>query len=356
MLDIYAGENAIKTLKEKGFTADIFTNFLGASGGPKWFTLFGLDKYLFSEFFKNRTQVLNIIGSSAGAFRAACFAQKDPLSAINRLATSYAQTVYSENAKPEEITRKAIELLDEVFGDTGIDEIINNPVMKAHFIVAKSKGLTKFNNKLCQGSGLFSSYLLNKVDRKLLRLQYERFVYQSPTSQISIDDPYNFTTHHVDLTPNNIKQALLASGSIPLVMLGIKNIHGSPKGMYRDGGIIDYHFDFGLRSNLSREKNDGLTLYPHFNAQPKAGWFDKNSSRKVLKKHYDNTVLLVPSLQFIASLPYQKIPDRTDFTQLDAKTRISYWQTVLSQTDQLADDFHKLINGQDLSKIKPLAL
>jgi len=361
MLDIYVGESAMRTLQEKGFTADLFVNFLGASGGPKWFTLFGLDKYLFSEFFKDRKLALNIIGSSAGAFRAACFTQKDPLSAITRLATSYSQTVYSDKAKPEEITRKAISLLDEVFGDSGIDEIINNPVMKAHFIVAKSKGLTKYDNKLSQSTGLISSYLLNKLDRKLLRLQYERFVYQSPTSQISIDDPYNFSTHHVDLTPNNIKQALLASGSIPLVMQGIKDIHGSPKGMYRDGGIIDYHFDFSLGADLDSDlglglaKSKGLTLYPHFSAQPKAGWFDKSSSRKVNKKHYDNTVLLVPSARFVASLPFQKIPDRTDFTQLDAKTRISYWQTVLSQTDQLADDLHNLINTQNLSKIKPLA-
>lgn len=349
MLDIYAGDNALKSIKENGFTPDLFTSFLGASGGPKWFTLFGLDKYLFSEFFNERKQLFNIIGSSAGAFRAACFAQKDPISAINRLATCYAETVYSEKAKPEEITSKAIELLDEVFGESGIDEIINNPVMKAHFIVAKSKGLTAFNNKLSQGSGLVGSYLLNKINRKLLRYQYERFVYQTPSSYLTIDDPYNFSTRYIDLTPNNIKQALLASGSIPLVMQGIKDIHGSPKGMYRDGGIIDYHFDFDL------PKSNGLILYPHFTAQPKAGWFDKSSSRKVLKKHYDNTVMLVPSAAFIASLPYQKIPDRTDFTELDAKTRIIYWKTVLAQTDILAESLHNLINKQDLEKIKPLA-
>ena len=47
MLEIYAGESALKTIKEKGFSPDLFTSFLGASGGPKWFALFGLDKYIF---------------------------------------------------------------------------------------------------------------------------------------------------------------------------------------------------------------------------------------------------------------------------------------------------------------------
>ena len=70
MIDIYAGKTALKTLQAEGFKPDLFTSFLGASGGPKWFSLFGLDKYIFGEFFKNRNAPLNIIGSSAGSFRA----------------------------------------------------------------------------------------------------------------------------------------------------------------------------------------------------------------------------------------------------------------------------------------------
>ncbi len=64
MLDIYSGSNALKTIQEHGFKQELFTNFLGASGGPKWFTLFGLDKYLFGDFFKDRSNQLNLIGSS----------------------------------------------------------------------------------------------------------------------------------------------------------------------------------------------------------------------------------------------------------------------------------------------------
>jgi hypothetical protein len=39
MLEIYAGETALKTIQEKGFSPDLFSNFLGASGGPKWLPL-----------------------------------------------------------------------------------------------------------------------------------------------------------------------------------------------------------------------------------------------------------------------------------------------------------------------------
>jgi len=335
MIDIVAGKNAAKIINEQGFKPELFTSFLGASGGPKWFTLFGLDKYIFGEFFKNRTQPLNLIGSSAGAFRSACFAQNDPVAAIERLATSYSQTRYSSNKPtPAEITIKARALLEDVFGYNGVTEIINNPVFKAHFIVAKSNGFIASENKLIQLLGLSKSYMLNRVNRKLLGSQYERFIFGAPNSNLSITDSYNFKTQNIALNQTNLKDALLASGSIPLVMQGIKNIAGSPQGMYRDGGIIDYHFDIKIN-------NPGLILYPHFNSDPKAGWFDKNLKRKVAPQNYDNVVMITPSKEFVAGLPYGKIPDRNDFTDLDADTRIKYWNTVFSETEKLAEAFDK---------------
>ncbi|MEL0631563.1 patatin-like phospholipase family protein [Pseudoalteromonas carrageenovora] len=333
MIDIYAGKTAEKIINEQGFKPELFTSFLGASGGPKWFTLFGLDKYIFGEFFKHRTQPLNLIGSSAGAFRSACFAQNDPVAAIERLAKSYSQTRYSSNKPtPNEITIKARALLEDVFGDNGVTEILNNPIFKAHFIVAKSNGFIASENKLIQLMGLSKSYMLNRVNRKLLGSQYERFIFGAPNSNLSITDSYNFKTQNIALSQTNLKDALLASGSIPLVMQGIKNIAGSPQGMYRDGGIIDYHFDLKIN-------NPGLILYPHFNSEPKAGWFDKNLKRKIAPQNYDNVVMITPSKEFIAGLPYGKIPDRNDFTDLDADTRIKYWNTVFSETEKLAEAF-----------------
>lgn len=344
MIEIYAGHKALATLKEKGFKQELFQSFLGASGGPKWFCLYSLDKYLFGEFFKDRKTELNIIGSSAGAFRAACFAQNNPIAAIERLAKNYSETVYSKNAKPAEISRKARELTTMLLGGTGAQEIIDNPIFKAHFIVARSVGLVASERKLIQGIGLIGSYIRNRISRKLLTSQYERFIYQPEHSSLDIGDSYGFDTVKVPFTLQNLPEALLASGSIPMVMKGINNIPNSPKGMYRDGGIIDYHFDLSI-------KNDGLTLYPHFNAHPKAGWFDKSLNRKVHTNNYDNTVLICPSAEFIASLPYGKIPDRTDFTNFDDNTRIKYWKQVFVKTEELSNSLHQLINDQEIERI-----
>ncbi len=371
MLEIYAGKNALKTIQEQGFKQELFTNFLGASGGPKWFILFGLDKYLFGDFFKNRNTELNLIGSSAGAFRAAALTQKNPIQAIERLAHTYANTIYSKKPTPQEISAQAVNIVDLLFAESGANEVLNNKVFKAHFLVAKCNGLTAFDNKIMQGAGLINSLLLNKIDRRLLSKQYQRYIFKHPGSNLVINDPYNFSNTYQTLTSNNIKEAVLASGSIPMVMSGVKHIEGAAKGTYRDGGIIDYHFDFSLSNNNSNnqasEKDNtsryclgkesevveqGLTLYPHFSSEPKAGWFDKNSTRKVLNSSYENTVLLAPSEKFIRSLPFNKIPDRTDFTELDATTRIKYWEKVLEETSKLAECFNEFVVNQDIAKIR----
>ncbi|GAA6205414.1 patatin-like phospholipase family protein [Thalassotalea sp. SU-HH00458] len=354
MLDIYAGTHALKTIQQQGFKQELFTSMLGASGGPKWFTLFGLDKYIFGEFFQERTTELNLIGSSAGAFRFGALAQKDPVAAITRLAKIYSETVYTEKADALEITTKAKTLLDAVYGKNGMAEIINNPIFKAHFIVAKCQGLTSFDSKPLQFLGLLGSIVLNRIDRNLLKHQYQRYVYHHPNSRVKLTDHCQFDTFYQPLTERNLKAALLASGSIPMVMQGVKDIPNSSKGMYRDGGIIDYHFDIQIENaENQKSENEGLILYPHFNAQPKAGWFDKNLTRKVQENHYQNVVMIVPSQQFIASIPFGKIPDRKDFTEMDATTRIKYWRTVLTETERLAERFDAFCQQPDLSQLKP---
>jgi hypothetical protein len=347
VLDIYVGKKARSIIEQQGLHQQAFSMFLGASGGPKWFALFGLDKYLFGEFFKGRNQPLEMLGSSAGAFRIACFTQDDPVAAISKLAYQYSESDVHTKMTAEDLTNMAEDMLEHVFTDSGIEHVVNNPIFKANFIVTKANGLVSFENKFVQGFGLLESYVLNRLNRGYLNLQYERFIFRHQDSILEIKDPYEIDTQYINLSPENVKDSLLASGSIPLVMAGIKDIAGAPKGMYRDGGVIDYHFDISFNKS-------GLILYPHFNKAPKAGWFDKKLSRAVSADNYDRTVMLVPSDEFIAQLPFGKIPDRTDFETMDLKTRVKYWHTVFEETEKLADEFKRVIDQQDLSVLKPL--
>lgn len=343
MLDIFAGDIAIKRLQEEGFKPDLFDHFLGASGGPKWFSLFALDKYLFGDFFKSKKHSLHLIGSSAGAFRAACLTQKKPVSAITRLAHNYVHTVYSDKPSAPEISHKAALLIDQLFAEQGVEDCLNNKQFIPHFLVNKASGYAASNKKWLQTLGMSKSLLMNRISRKNLQSQYQRHLFTTEFSKISINDSL-FDTHYHTLTESNIKQALLASGSIPMIMERVTDIDGAPKGHYWDGGIIDYHFDFKILPQ------NGLTLYPHFHSRPSPGWFDKYSGRVAKKQNYENIVMLVPSEKFIQQLPNKKIPDRKDFTELTSLQRIKNWETVLSASEQLAEELHELLNNGKLAR------
>lgn len=351
-IDIYAGQTALDKIKQDGFKADHFDAMAGASGGPKWFTLFGLDCYLFGEFFNNRVQPIRTIGSSAGSWRMACFAQEDPVGAIKRLAHYYSRETYSTKPDVHEISDKAIQMLDKVLGTTGEEEIANSQLVQSHFIVARAKGLNRSENKAVQLTGLMTAAATNAWSRKKLQNHFERFIFY--THNPSFDQSYfqfdDLPTQYTPLTPQNIHQVLMASGSIPMVLRGIKNIPGAPNGIYRDGGIIDYHLDLNFQT-------DKLVLYPHFFPVLKPGWFDKKiKSRKAAVANYHNVVLITPSQSHVASLPFGKISDRTDFEKMDEKTRLVYWQAVLDKSHQMAEDFHQLINDEELlTRIQPIA-
>ncbi|XOV77864.1 MAG: patatin-like phospholipase family protein [Aestuariibacter sp.] len=350
MLSIYAGNNALEKLSDEGFHPGLFHTVLGASGGPKWFVLAGIDRVMVTEFLDKSAQKIDFIGSSAGAFRFGCLTQKDPVNAINLLAKHYSETVYSDKPTVKEISDKAELLINTILPQDKVQEVLDNPRYKANFIVARCRGLTVHENKLLQNTGLLMSAVANACSRKLLGAFFERVIFSVDERHLPLDDPYNLPTAKIKLSANNMIDALLASGAIPGVLRGINEITGAPKGMYRDGGVTDYHFDLGLPNK------DGLVLYPHFFSRPAPGWFDKMISwRRPHKSSYDDVVMVVPSDDFIQGLPYCKIPDRHDFVNMSPEQRLPYWRTVLSESDRLGEAFLALQSKETLLKsLKPL--
>jgi len=350
-LQIIAGTTALSQLQQFGFKQQLFSHFLGASGGPKWFCLYGLDRYMFGQFFAQRQTPLHLIGSSAGAFRFAALAQQDPVAAITRFANYYSTISYAANSSITDVRDSTYLMLDNLLAANGIEQILDNPVVKAHFIVAKSNGLAASETKIAQLTGLTGSYLANRIDRRLLAKQYHRYIFSNDPSAFTLNDPAAIPTQIIKLSQHNLRNALYASGAIPLLMSGVTNIAGAPAGTYRDGGIIDYHFDFAIESQDSQTP---LVLYPHFNTAPKSGWFDKSLTRQPHQASYDNVVMLAPTQAFLDLLPYKKIPDRNDFKNLSNSARTAYWQQVLQLSELLAQDFEQWLTTGDISQIKPI--
>ena len=116
----------------------------------------------------------------------------------------------------------------------------------------------------------------------------------------------------------NFKDAVVASGAIPLVVAGVRDIFGGPNGVYRDGGVFDYHLNHEYAG-----KEEEVTLMFHHQRQLIPGWLDKRfKSRKISGDMLDHLLLVYPSKTFVKSLPNGKVPDREDFvTFLDRPCR-----------------------------------
>ena len=178
-LSIFAGPTALKRIRKEGLHAAQFKIMLAASGGPKWFVVYGMDRYLFGEFFSCRDQELVSLGSSAGAWRMCCLATADPVAAIDRLASLYSREKYSSKPTSNEISEKARAMLHAVLGPDGAREIVNNMLFRTHIIAVRCKGIGSSNYKVLQALLFGGSALANVLSRQLLSLFFERTIFSN---------------------------------------------------------------------------------------------------------------------------------------------------------------------------------
>ena len=351
-ITLLAGEKAIETIRNEGVTKKNIRVIAGAAGGPKWLILSGIDRWLFGTFFRGRKDPLYLIGSSIGAWRFAAALRKKPVDAIERFERAYIDQHYDGNPSPAEVTAESFRVMDSYLDEKGIDEVLSNPVMRLSIVSVRAKGLSASENKILLGAGLITALALNAVSRKTLRISFERTVFSDPRDVPPFADASEFRTQKVALDRTNLRAAVMASGSIPLVMQGMTAIPGARGGIYRDGGMIDYHFDMPFVPD-----GEGLVLYPHFIPRVIPGWLDKYfGGRTAAKRTLDNMVLVCPSEKFLERLPYGKIPDRQDFHtfQGDDKERVKFWNKAVDMNRLMADELANLIeSGRVKREVRP---
>ena len=341
-LSVKLGKEAARLIADQGWSADLFSLLLGASGGPKWFILSHLDRMLFGDFLQRSDRPLSVLGSSIGSWRHACLTTNDPVAAVNRLQEGYLYQQYTQKPSAQEVSEVSRATLQQVLGDEGAGQLVHHPRIQTHIVTARGRGPAASSSKPLLATGMGAAALGDTVSRSLLKHHFQRVVFHSgaqPNPGLTMHD---FQTRYCSLREDNVAASLHASGAIPFVLTGERDIPGAPPGQYWDGGIIDYHFD------LNQYRGDGLILYPHFQAAVIPGWFDKFLPwRKAAIHEIDRLALLCPSEAFIADLPLGKIPDRSDFSRLEHQQRVRYWEQCVERSKALAEEFEELVTGAD---------
>lgn len=339
-LVLAAGRRAYPRLLEQGLRPGLVHSMLAASGGPKGLMLLQLDRYLVSEFLPQSAQPIDVLGTSIGAWRMANYTQADPLQALDRFESFYFSQRFSARPTREEITRELGRVLTGILGPHGASEIAANPRFRLHVIAARGKGGAASDDKgrLLLAMGLLAAGNLLTPSAPYWFFERVMFRHRDGNFPWHTSLPLAATP---EFTADNVFPALLATGAIPLVLSGIRDIPGAPEGTYRDGGLTDYHLSVPLT------EKEGIVLYPHFFPRVVPGWFDKTLRWRLPDTaHFDDVLLVTPSQHFIDSLPHGRIPDRNDFTRLSVDERERYWRQVLAATQRLSDEFHDLVSTE----------
>jgi hypothetical protein len=345
-----AGPGAFESIRKHGFAPERIGTIAGASGGAKWLVLSQLDRVILTDLLPKLVGPVHLLGSSIGSWRFACYGQANPLAAVDRLELAYLEQTYSEKPDKNEITLKSREILDFVMRENGVEQALSSALFRTHIMTVRARHLTATEHPVALSAWLLAAATLNMVSRRSLGAFFERALFYDEREKPPFFDAKGFPMQRIPLSSSNFKDAVIASGSIPLILSGVKDIDGAARGIYRDGGIIDYHLD------LPHSEPDRLTFYPHFYGRIVPGWFDKKLPwRAPSRINIDRTVLISPSPEFVAALPNAKIPDRSDFANYSSLQRKRDWRDVIISCRQLADELHEVLERDQLAaRLQPL--
>jgi len=346
---IKAGSRIYNIIKDGGFNFDSVSTYFGPAVGPRWLIASGFDLTLLKSGILGRSNAVNLIGSSAGAFRFAAWLQPEAIKSYNKLLDAYINIRYSKKDTPATILEKLTGVINEYLKDDALPFALANKKYRLVVITARARGLVAFENHWMQKIGLITCYVFNYFNRNNIYRFAERVVFYNGSKPPSFCFQPQFRGNYVQINEVNFKNAVLSSGAIPIVINGVCDVYGAPRGVYRDGGLIDYH----LTHQFAAKENE-IVLFFHHQERIIPGWLDKKIVRRVPDAETLSNVLMVfPSQSFIEDLPGEKVPDRTDFITFinDQETRIKNWRKAVELSAPLGEEFIELVESGKLRDV-----
>ncbi|MGV8920475.1 MAG: patatin-like phospholipase family protein [Pseudomonas sp.] len=350
-LTLKAGKRAFQRIRDQGLSPADVGILPGAAGGPKALGIQGLDLALFGEWLPRAERERSLVGASIGAWRFAAACLSDPVEGLQRLGQLYNEQSFAKGVTMAQVSQSCTRMLHDLL--EGQDaSILCNSSYRLNIIVVKSHGLLAGDHRGRLGLGLSTVIADNLLGRARLAKHFERIVLHDARRAPPFHPLTDFPSRCLPLDALNLRQALLASGSIPMVMEGVLDIPGVGPGTFRDGGLLDYHLDLPYSGG-------DIVLYPHFTDKVIPGWFDKTLPwRRGNQERLQDVLLLAPSREYLAKLPHGKLPDRNDFKRYmgDDKSRQAYWRKAMDDSRRLGEEFVELVDrGQLGARLLPLS-
>jgi hypothetical protein len=336
-LSIKAGSKAYQIIKDGGFNFNRIATYVAPAGGPRWLAASGFDIALMENDVLGLSRPVLLSGTSSGAWRLAAWLQPEPLKSYRNFVEAYLKmSSYQRSDTPGSLLESMGRVIDDYIEDDAIPFALANRKYRLAVTTARAKHLAASETDWIQRLGLGLAWLSNAVSPAYLRLFFERvvFFYGALAPRFCLKP--GFRGKAIPLSAINFKAAVLASGAIPIVIAGLRDIYGAPRGIYRDGGVFDYHL------NHEYAKDEEVTLFFNYGERVVPGWLDKKlKSRRPPAQILKNVLMVYPASDFAARLPGGKVPDREDFITYidDPETRMMNWRRAVELCAPLGEQF-----------------
>ncbi|HET7313698.1 patatin-like phospholipase family protein [Salinisphaera sp.] len=352
-LTLKAGPAARAALGERALTPERVGAVAGAAGGPKWLTIAAFYRALFADWFAARADALPIVGSSIGAWAGAAACHPDDAGgAIDALTEAYIGQRYSAKPDAAEITNTLAGILDTVLTPEVRRGILTHPRYRLHALTVRSRWSTATDRRLPLALGTVAAGLGNTASRRWLGAFFERVVF-ARDGEALVYAADGIASRSVALAEDNLRDAIFASGNVPLIMQAVRDPAGAPPGLYRDGGLTDYHIDQPL---LVKDATAPIVLMPHFDTKLVPGWLDKRLAWR-RPRYADHVLLVGPGPALMDRLVDGRVPERRDFYRYAGAdtARERAWRQAVDAGCFMRDAFFDLAaSGRLIDHVEPL--
>lgn len=342
-LRIKAGREAYELIKDGGFHLDMISAYFAPAGGPRWLMASGFDLVLLKSKLLGNKQTVLLVGSSAGAWRLAAWLQPEAEASYHRLIDAYIAMPYHRKDTPDAVFHALSDVINAYLPEDALPFALSSKQYRLAVITARTKHLLASDMPWIQWVAMGMCFVANCLDRSYLAGFAERVVFYTGAKPPDFCFAKGFRGRFAALSEINFRHALLASAAIPLVVAGVHDIYGAPGGVYRDGGLFDYH----LTHRYARQKG-GVTLFFHHQERIIPGWLDKRlTNRQPTAQSLTNVLMVHPAPEVVAQLPGERIPDRTDYLTYinDPQQRMTNWHQVVTRVAPLGEEFLELVES-----------
>ena len=351
-LTLQAGPAAMRIIQERGLRPQDIRVIAGAAGGPKWLVLSGLDRMIFGAWFPDRTAPLFLVGSSIGAWRFAALSAGSLWRPWIDLKPPTPISAMNPSPQPEKSAGKAKRSWTIFWTMTASGRSWPTPFCGSICLACAATGCWLPTPNSPWRRGLAGAAPGQSLPAAAL------------VPLFSADPLFRFT-----------QCSAFPKGKWILPPAGQADRRQFPPGpaglgIHSPGHESGERYPRRREGSLSRRGHRRLSpgyplrrqgrrpcAFSHYTDRIIPGWFDKRLTwRKPHPDHMAHVLMVSPSREFVADLPFGKIPDRNDFWQFfgDDDGRIGYWQTVSRKSRQLADELAELVeSGRIAERVRP---